>query len=129
MTEPGFSINSEFYPLPTGFRLGDPVLVSEVTGLDWQDFAELLDNGDPRATTGLIAVAVWQKHPGWRRDKVVRFVESLDVTSLQFDGGSDDAGPPPVAATTEGSAAPLTPLSDTPGPSDEQILASSGAPG
>lgn len=124
----GFEINGEFYPFPTAFRLGDPVLVAEVTGLEWMEFAEMLDEGSPRTLPGLVAVSVWQKNPGWRRDKVVRFVEAIDqdaVTVVQPEG--TDAGPPDVADTTGTSPGGSTASSDSSVPSDAESLSSSGA--
>lgn len=130
--QPGFSIGTEFYPFPSSFRLGDPVLVAEVTGIGWNEFTELLDDGDPRTLAGLVAVSIWQKHPTWRRDKVVRHVEGLEMDALEFeDPGEDDAAPPlnggastgitaPSPATSTSSSPPTTPSEPNP--------ASTGAP-
>jgi hypothetical protein len=121
--EPGFSIGTEFYPFPSSFRLGDPVLVAEVTGISWNEFAEMLDDGDPRTLAGLVAVAVWQKNPGWRRERVLRYVEALEMDALQFQGDVEgDAGPPGVAGDsgiTEHSPATSTSSSDEKDPSEE----------
>lgn len=116
--EPGFSIGNDFYPFPSSFRLGDPVLVAEVSGLAWNDFAEMLDDGDPRTLAGLVAVAVWQKNPSWRRERVLRYVESLDMDALEFQGEPEaDAGPPlddvADSATTDNKPATSTSSSDT----------------
>lgn len=105
MADPAFLIDDEEFPVPSAFRLGDPVLVTEITGMDWTDFAELLDEGsnDPRAMVGLLAVAVWQKHPGWKRERVARFVEQVPMDALNVTGADDDANPPvpdPATATT-----------------------------
>lgn len=133
MDKPGFNIGDDFYPFPTNFRLGDPVLVTEVTGMEWNDFAELLDggDGDPRTMTGLIAVAVWQKHPGWRRERALRYVEGLDLESLTFKQPeeAESADPPTEAgdtATTAVSPATSTPTREQQAPSDE-TPASTGA--
>jgi len=102
---PGFQIAGRFYPMPGGFKLGDPVLIEEVTGLEWDRFLDRLpdetdDEGteDPVVMLGLVAVAVWHANPGWRRDKVVRFVQSVDREAVEVFGGDDDdggdAGPP-----------------------------------
>lgn len=122
----GFSIGGEFYSFPSGFRLGDPVLVAEVTGLEWMDFAEMLDNGDSRTLAGLIAVAVWQKHPTWRRDKVVRFVEQIELDSIEVQAPEDDARPP-EPGTTGRSPETSTGSSDEAALSEPPSLASSGA--
>lgn len=129
MAEAGFTIGSEFFPMPAGFRLADPVLVGEVTGLSWDEFATMLDTGDPRSITGMIAVAVWQKHPEWKRDKVARFVENIELDSIEATGG-DDADPPPVSGPTgsDGSPALLTGSSAIPAASDDSDPASFGVP-
>lgn len=123
----GFEINGEFYPFPTGFRLGDPVLVTNITGLEWLEFAELLDAGDSRALAGMVAVAVWQKHPTWRRDKVVRFVEQIQLDDLGVQVPEADPVPLDGTATTGRSPETSTGLSDSTGPSDAESLSSSGA--
>src|SRR3990167_4750442 len=99
--DPAIEINGELYPIPQAFRLGDPVLVRELTGMDFVDFAEALDDearrADPVLQLGIIGVAVWQKHPTWRREKVARFVSTLPIEALKFIGGDDDeesASPP-----------------------------------
>ena len=110
--ESGFQINEAFYPIPQAFRMGDPVLVEEVTGLSWGDFSDRLDEpeGDPVVMLGMLAVAVWQTNPRWRRDRVARWVEAIDIEAVKFiDGEETDAGPPPVteaAPTSNGSAEP-----------------------
>lgn len=119
--EPGFNVGDEFYRFPTSFRMGDPVLVAEVTGLGWNEFAELLDQGDPRTLAGLVAVAVWQKHPKWRRDRVLTYVEALELDDVVFDGGDEADALPPLlgdAAPTLPPPASSTPSSDTLVPSD-----------
>lgn len=123
MDQPGFHIGNDFYEFPTKFRLGDPVLVAEVTGMAWNDFAELLDSGDPRTLAGLVAVAIWQKQPTWRRERVLRHVEGLELDALEFTGADDveEALPQSSAGgpdTTPGSPATSTPFSATPEPSD-----------
>lgn len=136
--QPGFTIGNDFYPFPSSFRLGDPVLVAEVTGASWNEFAEMLDDNDPRSLAGLVAVAVWQKHPTWRREKVLRYVEAMDMDALEFEGetGPDvippaDAGSSALTeikpATSTSSSDSTTPSGPTPGstgtPPSEDIAA------
>lgn len=97
---PGFLIADEFYPFPMAMRLLDPILVDELTGCSWGEFAQLLDDKpeddeepDMRQLVGLIGIAVWQKHPKWTRQRVVEFVQQLDIEALVFSG-KDDADPP-----------------------------------
>lgn len=102
--DPGFRIGDDFYQFPQRFRIGDTVLVSEVTGLEFDVFAERIDaintaieNGeddhaDVKALIGLIAVAVWQANPKWTRDRARQFVEALDMNGFTIEAGDD--GPP-----------------------------------
>lgn len=128
--EPGFEIGGETYPFPQGFRLCDPVLVAEVTGMSWMEFAELLDDQDPRTLAGLIAVSVWQKNPRWKRDKVIHFVEGLELDAIGFagDAGGADVTPPEGEAgnITKPSAEQLMPISVGMEHSDASTPASSG---
>jgi hypothetical protein len=90
----GVQIGNHFYPLPTTFRLGDPVLVEELTGLTWGEFVERLPDEDapddmpedPVSMLGLIGVAVWQGNTTWRRDRVVRFVTTLAMDKVEITG-------------------------------------------
>lgn len=87
---PAFIINGTEFPIPTRYRLGDPVLVCEVSGLDFQEFAERQPTGgwlngtDPQVLLGMIAVAVWQVNTRWSRSKVRRFVEEIDQDKFDF---------------------------------------------
>ena len=99
MADEGFVIGDRTYPFPTSFRLCDPVLVSEITGLGWVDFVELLEEPeqqDPAAMAGMIGVAVWQGNPRWNRERVLRYVEQLDMGSIEVNTG-EQADPPEAA--------------------------------
>jgi|GEM_PF-3963010 len=122
-SETAFVIDGREYPVPQAFRLGDPVLVSEVTGLQWMDFAELLDEGanDPRVMLGLIAVSVWQANPGWKRDRVARFVEQLAMDQVDFVSPDDDEQENPTVA-----AEPAATTGSSPGRSEPEPEPASG---
>lgn len=99
----GVEINKRFYPWPERFRLGDPVLVKEVTGMRWAEFAQALDELDPEEApdqvvlAGLIAVAFWQGNQQMSRDKVRRTVERIQMENIEIvegDEGEADASPP-----------------------------------
>lgn len=88
----GFQIGRRFYPFPSRFRLGDPVLVEELTGVQWDEFLERLPDDDspddesldPIAQLGLIGVAIWQENPTWRRDRVVRYTQALERDQIEL---------------------------------------------
>lgn len=108
----GFEIGGVFYAFPEAFRLGDTVLVQELlpAGMTFMDFAEALDDEDARKNPVIlipfVAVAVWQKHKTWNRQKVLRFVQSIDFDNFDVEGVGDDAaevgdGRPPAEPSPE----------------------------
>lgn len=145
----GVEIYKRFYPWPTRFRIGDPVLVKEVTGMRWPDFVAALDDVDEDEApdqvvlAGLIAVAFWQGNPQMSRDKARRSVEKIPVDEIEIidsDEVEGDALPPaPTGAgnqsstTTNGSGvSPEDPAkTETPqgSTSDAMSLSGSGSPG
>lgn len=113
----GFRIGEADYEFPATFRMCDPVLVEEVTGLDFAEFAERIDEmneaiagGEPgsdvKALLGLVAVGVWQANPRWKRDRVVRFMQDADMQALTVDEAADD--PPPKGAQAPAKDSPVT---------------------
>jgi hypothetical protein len=111
----GFKIDGEEFEFPSRFRLGDPVLIEEVTGLPFDAFAERLDDmnrridegeknvSDMLVMTGLVAAAVWQAKPRWKRDRVVAFVNQVDIeTSFEASDPPEESDEvPPVEAADE----------------------------
>jgi len=122
----GVEIYKRFYPWPNTFRLGDPVLVKEITGMRWPDFCLALDEqnqaideaeemGGPApqpdqvVLAGLIAVAFWQGNPTMTRDKARRALERIpmeDIEIIEGDEGEADVGPP-VSGGAEAATEPL----------------------
>lgn len=141
----GFEIKDRFYAWPESFRMGDVVLVEQVTGLDWPAFTNRLPDEEEIAgvpdeaedlvvLTGLMATSIWQNHPHWRRDRVIRYVEQLDLESIKFLGGDvpDEAEPdarPPDQAGETSSGTPPTPLSEEPESPSDVTPPSTGADG
>lgn len=118
----GFEIYNRFYPAPQRFRLGDPVLVREVTGMEWPQFTQALAEMDEEFAVavaegrqdefvpdqvvllGLIAVAFWQGNQTMTRAKVAREVQKIPIDKVQFVAGEseeDDGRPPAEAAAGE----------------------------
>ena len=119
--QPGFEIFKRFYPLITldQFRFGDPVLVTEVTGLTWPEFTagaqrmqdeynslleqelEIEHEPDPVIVFGLMAVAFWNGNRQMGRAKVVKAVERIPMSDVEFIPGDEeeaDVRPPDLAA-------------------------------
>lgn len=137
----GVEIYKRFYPWPSSFRLGDPVLVKEVTGMKWPEFMQALDeqneaieeaeqmgapspSPDQVVLAGLIAVAFWQGNPTMSRDKARRALERIpmeDIEAVDGDEGEADLGPPAQGAAsgaepTTSSASELSPELSTESP-------------
>jgi hypothetical protein len=111
----GVEIYKRFYPWPNSFRIGDPVLVNQVTGMTWPDFTAALDDqnraiaeaeemgGEPPQAdqvilAGLIAVAFWQGNPQMSRDKARRAIERVPMEDVEIIEGETDISPPEQAA-------------------------------
>lgn len=125
--EAGFEIRGRFYPMPDAFRLCDPVLVSEVTGMNFNDFAEAIDDEDrredPVILVGLVAVAIWQQHRTWPRAKVVKFLQQVNVEELEAHAGEDDDEQeveqrPPDGSSSTSSSISTTPPAEEPAPEE-----------
>lgn len=107
-----FELEGRPYKFPSSFRLGDPVLVTELTGMDFEDFSARIADVDaltnPVILIGMIGVAVWQANPTWTRAKVLRYVQGVSIE--QFTATEDDSAvgsvevanvvPPEVPAAT-----------------------------
>lgn len=101
MSEAGFTIDGTFYPFRHNFRSLDPVLIRDVTGIDWDEWAAGLADTGQDQILGLMAVSIWQTHPTWPRRKVVQFMTTLDMDRVEFVGGDEPA--------EEGTVVPLSP--------------------
>lgn len=116
--QPGFKIDEKEYEFPTRFRMCDPALVEELTGLEFSQFAARIDRvnasiqegeraGDAVVMSGMIGVAIWQANPRWARGRVVEMVQQIDMDSFEAIEGADDTG----EATPD--EEPETPSSDS----------------
>lgn len=123
MKESGFEIEGRTYPFVGSFRLGDPVLVERLTGLDWNEWTDRLPDeddptgelNDPLVMLGMVGVAVWQTNPRWSREKVARYVEQLDMSAVEVhapDVEEDDTLPPTETAETKMTDVSAVSLSD-----------------
>lgn len=110
----GVEIYGRFYPWPDRFRLGDPVLVREVTGMSWPEFTAALEeqeaafeaarevgeeppDADQVVIAGLVAVSFWQGNPHMSRQKARSSVERIPQDKVEIVEG-DDVDPPAEAA-------------------------------
>ena len=133
--QPGFTVGDKFYPFPSSFRLGDALLIKELTGMDFLEFIEACDDPgrerDPILIAGILGVAVWRANPRWPRDRARLFVQQIDITGYEYEAGADkddtippsEAGEPISSATSPATSTPTPEL-----PSDPSSPASSGAP-
>ena len=133
--DPYFEVEGRRYPMPQSFRLGDPVLVTQLTGMQWSVFVDALDDPDraedPIMLLGLIAVSVWQGNPRWTRERCARYVEQLDIGAVRVDAPETDAVPPTSPGTAPASSSGTSP--ETPNATQESVSdptpPSSGQPG
>lgn len=94
----GYQIGGRFYPAVETFKLGDPILIQEITRLEWDEFVERLPSDeeiaqvwfDPVLRAALVGVAVARGNPNWRLEKVVRYIRGLDMDDVELVGPEDD---------------------------------------
>ncbi len=112
---PGVRINGRFYPYVDAFKHGDPILIHEVTGLDWDEFSEMLAKaGDgrgvnPIAHTAMIAVAIQREHKTWSRREVSDYIRDVDLGAEEIVGVEEPSKPeemlpPPESASNSSSS-------------------------
>lgn len=107
-----FKIGDREYDFPTKFRFGDTTLIEELTGLTFVEFSERLDDlnqrvdeakangetakGDMLVMVGLMGVGIWQANPRWKRERVLAFVEQVDMEAFETIAADDV---PPTTGT------------------------------
>lgn len=137
-SESGFEIEGRVYPFPMAYRMGDTVLVPEVSGLSFAEYADMLDEGglsDPRVLLAMVAVAVSQGNPQWRRDRVVKYVLELSHDGLEFvapdepEEEPEGDAVPPAEGSADGSQSSPPTSSRSQGSPSGATLRSIGAPG
>jgi len=126
--EAGFKIGERVYPVPSGFRWVDTVLVERLTGLKFTEYGDRYDamqaemelpeadrQMDPIVVLGLIAASVWQANPTWTRERVEKFVGALEIDQVEEVKEETADDDPPAAG--EEKASPTS--SETASPSLE----------
>jgi hypothetical protein len=135
--EPAFVIRGTRYPVVNDYRLGDPALVCEITGLEWAAFNDLLLNTDDdtpldfRVQTAMIAVAVAHVHHTWSRDKILRFVSSIPFDEVELEGVEPETDPTPstLNGSESGSSTPPEPVPESQAAPSRVTPTGSGSPG
>lgn len=135
--DPGFELDGRFYAFPHRFRLVDPVLIVELTGLSFDEFQDALAGDDdaslddtiddPVVLLGLMACAFWQANPRWRRDRVVRYFQTVYQGQVSFVSG-DDPDELELAGDAEVADVDPPPAAGGSSTSDESAATSSGQP-
>lgn len=105
----GFTVDGVDYDWAESYTLGDSVLIRAVSGMDMEEFGELLADAqeddsparrDPRLLVAMVAVGIWRKHRRWPLDRVAQFALSIDFERFEIalpeEPEEDDAGPPAV---------------------------------
>ena len=109
--QPGFQIDGHFFPFVQQYKHGDPILIHEVTGLEWDEFAEAMQReaekfeeaermggagfaANPIVQTALLAVAVQRAQPKWSRRRVADYIRNIDLGSEEVVGPDSDTPKP-----------------------------------
>lgn len=80
------------YPIPTDYKPLDAVLIYELTGMEYVEYLEALDDDskDVRATPGLLGLTLWRANPGWSRSQVAAGVQRIGPGDWRVEGGEPD---------------------------------------
>ncbi|MFA4974745.1 MAG: hypothetical protein WC683_19250 [bacterium] len=137
----GFKIGERIFPVPSGFRWVETVLIERLTGLKFSEFAERLDQMqneqelpaedrefDPLVVLGLIAAAVWQANQTWTRERVEKFINTLQIEAVEEIAGEDEEDPP-AAGEEKASPSSLDSAPKSPESESEATPPSPGLPG
>lgn len=122
----GFEIYGRFYPIPESYSLADPVLVRQVTAMEWPEFIEAnaemeeayrsareageeAPEADAIVLAGIVAVSFWHGNRQMSREKVRRVIERLKMEDVEFiSAGEDDADPPAPTEVAFGETPSMT---------------------
>ena len=142
--EPGFEYQSEFYPWHVTDMGKDLMLIDRISGMGLGEFRDSLDDFDldtgpaPLLLT-LLATSIRHRHPGWPVDRIVRMVEGMSLSEVEFVGLEEPVAPlaePAVTPTGEparsqnnGSSPSSTPPEPSSSPTSSETPRSSGSPG
>lgn len=148
MVEAGFKIGERAYPVPSGFRWVDTVLVERLTGLKFSEYGERYDAmqeameaekelpaedrqpADPIIVLGLVAVSIWQANKTWTRERVEKFVSTLEIDAVEEIAGEEAGEDPPAAGEEKASPTSSETVNPSPVPElDETTLPSPGVLG
>lgn len=94
----GFEIHGRFYPMPTTIKGRDPIVIKEVSGMTFREFAEASDDPssafDPGVVITWVAIAVWRANPGWSRATLLGYIGDLDFDAIKGVGANEEEGAP-----------------------------------
>lgn len=129
--EAGVEINGRFYPVPTGFTLGEARTIKRLTGLGLVEYAEALSriDEDPDVMTAFIWLAMHRDDP----KVTVEQVEQIESVSLKFISPEPRAEEKPKAGDDEdppsmGGQRSDEPRNAVPAPSEASAPTSNGSP-
>lgn len=120
--EAGFKLDGEFFPWSDNFDIPTCMLIEQVTGMPFEEFAEAIDAGGDSVSVsvmaGMMAAGIHKKYPNWTTRKIKRllaFDPGSDALEIINPSDDEDEGaevvqlPPPVEA--EAPSAPSSPTS------------------
>ena len=121
--EAGFKLDGEFYPWATHYDIPTCMVVEQVTGMPFEDYAEAADEaGDRPSVTimaGMMAAAIHQKYPNYTARKLRKLLkvdmgsDALEIVNAEVEpeGAEVVQLPPPVAAEPEAPSESSSPQS------------------
>jgi hypothetical protein len=136
--ESGFEYDGVFYEWHATDKGKDLRLIDQFTGLPPHAFFQAIeddfDRGRGPVLLALIATSMRHLHQDWSIERIVRLVDELSLSEVEFIDGDEDPeeGEPRPPAEGEASPAPSQKSSESPEPTSEtspESQAFSGSPG
>jgi hypothetical protein len=116
--EGGFEYDAEFFPWHITDKVKDLQLIDHFAEIPPQDFFQAVQDDFDRSRTpilaAMMATSVRHAKPEWSRSKVIRFIEDVSMSDVEFFEGEDDED----KADKEGDEK-LVPLDSLPSGEDE----------
>jgi hypothetical protein len=89
-------IDGTKYELAFNFTMGEARMIKRYSGLTLNQLEG--DNlTDPDVVAALMHIAVKRANPAWGDSAIEKFVDSVEIAKIEWEGDEDDAASPPAS--------------------------------
>lgn len=121
MAEDGFEYGGTFYTWHVSDMGKDPMLIDRFSNLPLHEFFELVDDGFDRGRAPilltLIATSIRFGHPDWSVERIVRTVQDLSLSDVEFINPDEEEAELELPPASEGEPTTAPTGGSSPSPS------------